>query len=211
MRTKMNIAVIAAVSAVALAGCGSSSDGGSPSANAPAATSQVAGTQSTTATTTGSTPASTTAKVDSPQATWANQLCSAMTGKIKPIQPPSVQATSPADTQKSLVKFIDNIVTAEGEQLQTLKAVGAPPGANAKSDWKGAVKRLRTIRKKLVKVENGLKSTNPTNAKQLQAGIADLGKKLKVLATYQGPVVDLSTSKAIGKAVTADPGCQALA
>jgi hypothetical protein len=195
MRTTLNLAIIATVSSVALAGCGGGKDNAStatPAASAVAtavpATSLAAGAAPTT-------PGATTAS--SPKVVWANQLCTALTGKVKPVQPPTVASTSPSDTQKSLVTFLGSVIDAEKVQLDTLKQVGAPPGPSAKKDWKAATKRLRGIRSKLGKVQSELKATNPSNAKALQTEITALGSKLKILAT--------------GAVVTADPTCKALA
>lgn len=197
------MAVVALLAATAIAGCGSDSSDDQAVAPAPVATAPAA-------TSPGDAPAATTATSvsDSPETSWANKLCTQLAGKAKPITPPNVQATTPEDTQKSLVTFFTSVVDQLGSQIETIESVGPPPGAKPTQEWEKAVASLRDIRKEVAKVTRGVKRANPTNAAELQKVIGNLGEQMKSLSTYEGPVKDLAQNKTLSPALEAEPACQ---
>lgn len=199
----MKTAAAALLAAAALGGCGSSSDGPSPIASS---TTPVSSSPAVAATTAGQQPSA----ADTAKAKWASDLCSTLTAKAKPIQPPSVATTTPADTLKSLQTFFTTVVDTQTIQLQALKSVGEPPSDNATADWKKAIKELRAIRKRVTKVQKGLATTSADNKTQIAKIIADVGEQTKALSSYNGPVSALAENGAVGPSLKAEPSCGAL-
>ncbi|MDQ8046672.1 MAG: hypothetical protein AAGC46_18780 [Solirubrobacteraceae bacterium] len=210
IKSTTSTTAVAAVlmTAVALGGCGKKDDGdtGSTGTGSTPAVAQA------TTPTTGSTGTSgaTGSSSDAAAAKWANQLCSTLVARAKPVQPPNVKGTTPEDTQQSLVTFFTTVVDTQGVQLDTLKTIGEPPVKGAVSDWKSAVKKLRTIRKRVAKVERGIKAAPANNQADLTKLMTNLAKESKTLASYNGPVSSLKTNKAIGPALQAEPACATL-
>ncbi|MDO9354557.1 MAG: hypothetical protein Q7T55_12730 [Solirubrobacteraceae bacterium] len=213
----MNItksAVAAIIAAAALSGCG---DSDKDVAVAPGGTSA----ESATATTGGTTPAGTSpvqfegrpkADLSKPvgkkEGTWAKQLCTALSGKASAIKPPQVDTTSPEATLTSLRTFFGDVVDEQESQLKTLESVGPPPGDQATSEWKKAVQKLRDVRGDVNDVVADLKDAKATNATQVQSIITDLGKQLKSLSDYGGPIPALFSNDTIGPALGKEPSCE---
>lgn len=207
--TTSMMAAAVLLTSVAFGGCGGSSDGGDTAGTATPAVAQSTNPATGSTATAGST-ASTGSTEDAAASKWANQLCSTLTAKAKPVQPPNVKGTTPEDTQQSLVTFFTQVVDTQGIQLDTLKSVGEPPVSGAVSDWKTAVKKLRTIRKRVAKVQRSIEAAPASNQADLTKLMQNLAQESKALATYNGPVSALKSNKAIGPALQAEPACSSL-
>lgn len=189
-RTRTSLAVAAMVVATALGGCGSKKD--STSTPTPAAN--------------GAAPTPDTSNIDPKALAWAKEFCGALSSQVKPITPPNMQSSTPADQQASLVAFFGTVVDQQAKQLDAFKTVGPPPGTAADT-WKKSEAELKKVRKAIAKLTKDLKAEHPKSAKDLQDMVSGLKKQMLVLSKYQGPVADLQKDPKLGPALSAVPAC----
>ncbi|MEH3054063.1 MAG: hypothetical protein PGN13_08685 [Patulibacter minatonensis] len=198
---RSSFVVVALVgAATGLAACGDDDKGGGATATATA----VAEVQQT------SIPTTPPAKVDPKKASWASKFCVALAPGNKDITPPNMQGTSPADTQASIVTFFTTVSDQQQLQLKAIDQVGAPPGSRAKRDWRKADGRLEDINKTIEGLVTDVKAQDAKTPEDVQKLVTQLGKTLKEFGTYGGVVADLASSKSLGDAIKADPGCKSL-
>lgn len=153
-------------------------------------------------------PTSTTqAKASTPETSWAEKLCTTMAGKAKTVQPPKVDAQSPAATKKALVTFFTDVGDQLEDQIATVKEVGPPPAADAKAAWEKAVERMSGVEEDVTKIRQNIRGADAQNAADINAVVADLGKQMGKLTEYQGPVAELSENKTLQDALVNEPAC----
>lgn len=201
--TTSGLFAAALAAAALLSGCGDDDKGGS-GASTPAPASTPAA----------STPAgggSTTPAVakTAGAAAWAEKLCKDIASSTKPVTPPDVQnATDPAKVQDAMVKFLNDLTTQLGKQLDVLKEAGAPPEIKADKTYANAIGRLEILESRLKKVQSGLEQGKP--ADDVQGVMSEIGKELSSLSSYQGPIQDLSKNKGLAPVLAAAPACQSI-
>ncbi len=201
-RTHLKTAAMALFVTAALAGCGDSDDVASTptTASTPASTPPVTFEQEPAAD-----PSKPASKKD---AAWAEKLCTAMVGRVSAIRPPTVAASSPEATLKSLTGFFTSVVEEQGSQLSTLEDIGPPPEAKAKQEWQKTVDELRSVRKDVSGVVDGLEESSATSEAEVTKLIASLQTQLATLGSYRGPIKSLYASKTVGQALLAEPACE---
>lgn len=209
-RTTLKSAAAALFLTAALTGCGDSSD---DQAAAPA-------TSATTATTPGTTPdvtfeqqpqADPSKPAGKKETAWAAKLCTALVGSVESVKPPTVAASTPEATLKSLTTFFESVVDQQDVQLKTLEDVGPPPTNKAEGEWQKAIDQLKSIRGDVNGVVDGLKGSKATSEADITKLITSLQGQLKSLGSYSGPIKELFASETVGQALLAEPACQKVA
>ncbi len=189
MKTRITMLPLAAVLAAgALAGCGDDKKEGATPTPTSADQAQAS-------------------KASTPETSWAAKLCTTMAGKAKTVQPPKVDASSPAATKKALITFFSDVGEQLNDQVDTVKEVGPPPTDEAKAAWNKAVDRMSDVENEVAKIRKGLRAADYQNAADVNAVVEDLGKQMNKLTQYQGPVAELSENKALSEALVNEPAC----
>jgi hypothetical protein len=191
------LAVAAVCAATALSGCGDDE----PKASTPA-------TQADTSTPVPTSPAE--APDATPTQKWARATCDKLAGQMDALQPPQVSGTTPEDSQKSLVNFFNSLLEQLDKQASALRAAGSPPGPNAQREYEKALSELDRVERRIQSVTKRAEAANATSKAELDRLVNDLGKSLKVMSDYEGPIAQLLETRSLGKALGAEPACAAL-
>lgn len=152
----------------------------------------------------------TPAKSSTPRAEWVLATCRGLGQINASVQPPSVQPSSPSDTKASLERFYNDLSKVLSEQEKALAAVGTPPGANARRDYRETLGRIRDVQAQLAELKGRVQASDLKTADDLNELLEALGRRMQKMASYQGPMADLIRSRALGKAIDREPACSKL-
>jgi hypothetical protein len=199
MKSSKVLAVAALCVATGLAGCGGD-DTPKATSTSPAGV----------ATPTPTPPSPADAANATPTQKWAKATCDKLASGMTALQPPEIQGTSPEATKASLVTFFGQLSDQLGKQATILGEVGPPPGPNAQREYKKALAKLDVVQGKLDKVVGRVKASDAGTKKEVDSLVVDLGESLKVMASYDGPIAQLTTTRSLGAALSAEPGCSSL-
>lgn len=204
MRSRTILTTLAAAAALAAAGCG---DDDKP------ATAK--------ATTTPSTPVRSSAadlakeaekpassdKPATPEASWANKLCTGLAESATELQPPNVKSPDPQEAKKELIRFFTDVTDQLERQQKVIKTVGKPPESAEVAGWTKAKAGLAETQAKVAKIRQGIRSQDFSSKAAAQKNLDQLGKDFAVLNTYLGPVAELKKDKGLQTAIEAEPAC----
>lgn len=185
-----------------LAGCGG--DDSTPDANvdptdAAATTAQVAETPVPTP------DAKEKKKLDTPTGKWATNVCNGLAKNALELQPPDVDPASPESTRDSLIKFFEAVGTQLDGQLEVLEDAGDPPAG--RKTYANAIEALEDMSKSVDKLGNKVAESKATSESDISLIVAELGKDMTSLSSYQGPVVDLTKNSDLKAVLAAEPSC----
>lgn len=187
MRSPLVAAALAA--AVAFAGCGD--DDKKPEANGGG----------------GATVDETVQPTQSPEELWAAKFCAGLVKNATTLQPPKVDGSDPAATQKELVRFFDEVADQLDGQLDQFKAVGAPPSVEEQKAWKAARAELRDTLDKVKGLRRAMRSQDLSSKSDVTQAVDQLASDFKVLNEYLGPVDGLSKDPDLKAALLNEPAC----
>ncbi len=200
MSSRKILTALAAAAAFAVAGCG---DDEKKAESAPAATTSSSAAELAEQAEKSTTPV----KANSPEASWAKQLCTGLADEATQLQPPDTKSPDPKAAQKELIRFFTDVTDQLEGQQKVIKAVGAPPEAAQLAGWKKAQSELADTEEKVAKIRQGLRSQDFSTAAAAAKNMEQLGKDFAVLNEYLGPVATLKKDKGLEAAIQNEPAC----